>query len=166
MKNWYLIYTKPHKELLARENLERQGYETYLPMARLRRRRMGKGVTRIEPLFPRYIFIHLDTKTDNWAPIRSTLGVSNLVKFGLYPSAVPEALIELLYDRCDEEGIQDIVPDEYKEGEPIRVLEGPMTGLEGVFLAKTSSDRVMVLLDIVGKHTRVNLETEKLGPAG
>ena len=166
MKNWYLIYTKPQKELVARENLERQGYEIYLPMARLRRRRMGKGTTRIEPLFPRYLFIHLDTKTDNWSPIRSTLGVSNLVKFGMYPSAVPEALIELLCDRCDEEGIQDITPDEYKEGEAIRVMEGPMTGLEGVFLAKTSSDRVMVLLDIVGKHTRVNMETEKLGPAG
>jgi transcriptional antiterminator RfaH len=165
MKNWYLIYTKPQKELVARENLERQGYEIYLPMARLRRRRMGKGMNRIEPLFPRYLFIHLDTKTDNWSPIRSTLGVSNLVKFGMYPSAVPEALIELLVDRCDEEGIQDITPDEYKEGEAIRVMEGPMTGLEGVFLAKTSSDRVMVLLDIVGKHTRVNLETEKLGPA-
>jgi len=166
MKNWYLIYTKPQKELVARENLERQGYKVYLPMARLRRRRMGKGTTRIEPLFPRYIFIRLDTKTDNWSPIRSTLGVSNLVKFGMYPSAVPDALIELLYDRCDEEGIQDIAPDEYKEGEAIRVVEGPMTGLEGVFLAKTSSDRVMVLLDIVGKHTRVSMTTEKLGPAG
>jgi transcriptional antiterminator RfaH len=166
MKNWYLIYTKPQKELVARENLERQGYEIYLPMARLRRRRMGKGVTRIEPLFPRYIFIKLDTKTDNWSPIRSTLGVSNLVKFGMYPSAVPEVLIELLCERCDEEGIQDIVPGEYKEGEAIRVLEGPMTGLEGVFLAKTSTDRVMVLLDIVGKHTRVSMATEKLGPSG
>jgi len=165
MKNWYLIYTKPQKELVARENLERQDYEVYLPMARLRRVRKGKGTTRIEPLFPRYIFIRLDTKTDNWSPIRSTLGVSNLVKFGMYPSAVPEALIQLLSDRCDEEGIQDIAPDEHKEGEAIRVLEGPMTGLEGVFLAKTSSDRVMVLLDIVGKHTRVSVATEKLGPA-
>jgi len=148
MKHWYLIYTKPHKEQVARENLERQGYEVYLPMARIRRRRLGKGANCIEPLFPRYLFIKLDTKTDNWSP------------------AVPETLIELLDDRCDEEGIQDIAPDEYKEGEAIRVMEGPMTGLEGVFLAKTSSDRVMVLLDIVGKHTRVNMETEKLGPAG
>lgn len=166
MKHWYLIYTKPHKEHVARENLERQGYDIYLPMARIRRRRLGKGANRIEPLFPRYLFIKLDTQTDNWSPIRSTLGVSNLVKFGMYPSAVPETLIELLCDRCDEEGIQDIAPDEYKKGEAVRVLEGPMTGLEGIFLAKTSSDRVMVLLDIVGKHTRVNMETEKLGPAG
>ena len=166
MKHWYLIYTKPHKEQVARENLERQGYEVYLPMARIRRRRLGKGANRIEPLFPRYLFIKLDTKTDNWSPIRSTLGVSNLVKFGMYPSAVPEALIELLSDRCDEDGIQDIPTGEFKSGESIRVMEGPMMGLEGVFLAKTSSDRVLVLLDIVGKHTRVTMATEKLEPAG
>ena len=166
MKNWYLVYSKPHKELLARDNLLQQGYEVYLPMARIRRRRMGKGETRIEPLFPRYLFIRLNTHTDNWSPIRSTPGVSNLVKFGMYPSTVPDALIELLYDRCDEEGVEDISVREFKSGESVRVMEGPMMGLEGVFMAKTGSDRVMVLLDIVGKHTRVNMETEKLGPAG
>jgi transcriptional antiterminator RfaH len=166
MKNWYLIYAKPHKELVAKENLERQGYEVYLPMARVRRRRLGKGATRIEPLFPRYLFIRLDTQTDNWSPIRSTMGVSNLVKFGMYPSIVPKSLIEVLCERCDEEGIQDIIPGEFKSGESVRVMEGPMMGFEGVFLAKTSNDRVFVLLDIVGKHTRVSLTTEKLEPAG
>ena len=135
-------------------------------MARVRRRRMGKGATCIEPLFPRYLFIHLDTKTDNWSPIRSTLGVSSLVKFGMHPSPVPQLLIDLLRDRCDEDGIQDITPGEFKSGESIRVMEGPMIGLEGVFLAKKSSDRVLVLLDIVGKHTRVTMTTKKLEPAG
>jgi len=166
MKNWYLVYSKPHKELLARDNLLQQGYEVYLPMARIRRRRMGKGETRIEPLFPRYLFIRLNTHTDNWSPIRSTPGVSNLVKFGMYPSTVPDALIELLAERCDEEGIQDVTSAEFRNGEAVRVMEGPMTGLEGVFLAKTSSDRVLVLLDIVGKHTRVSMATEKLEPVG
>lgn len=166
MKNWYLIYTKPHKELLARDNLLQQGYEIYLPMARLRRRRMGKGVTRVEPLFPRYLFIYLDSKTDNWSPIRSTPGVSHLVKFGMYPSMVPDSLVEILRSRENGEGVQDIRTGEFKQGESVRVVEGPMMGLEGVYLAKTSSDRVLVLLDIVGKHTRVTMATEKLESAG
>ena len=32
MKSWYLIQAKPKSEQLAKENLERQGYETYLPL--------------------------------------------------------------------------------------------------------------------------------------
>ncbi|NIN33844.1 MAG: transcription/translation regulatory transformer protein RfaH, partial [Gammaproteobacteria bacterium] len=59
MKSWYLIHTKPRQEKLAEENLERQGYEIYLPMAEIRRKRRGRSVRVIDPMFPRYLFIHL-----------------------------------------------------------------------------------------------------------
>jgi transcriptional antiterminator RfaH len=162
MKHWYLVYTKPHKEHVAKENLERQGYATYLPMTVIRRRRMGRGTDRVEPLFPRYLFIQLDTETDNWAPIRSTIGVNSMVRFGMYPSVVPDLLIKELQQRDDEQGIQLPHTGEFKSGQEVRVMEGPMMGLEGIFIAKTSNDRVMVLLDIVGKQTRVSMVKEQL----
>ena len=85
-KAWYLIYTKPRQERYARENLERQGYEVYLPLIRDRRRRKGRYVETVDALFPRYLFIHLDQDTDNWSPIRSTFGVSGLGLFRLQTS--------------------------------------------------------------------------------
>jgi transcriptional antiterminator RfaH len=163
MKNWYLVYTKPHKEQVAKENLERQGYETYLPMTLVRRRRMGRGMDSVEPLFPRYLFIHLDATTDNWSPIRSTLGVNSLVKFGMYPSTVPDSLIEVLRTRDNDQGIQDIGEAEMKTGQTIRVMEGAMAGLEGIYLAKTGAERAMVLLDIVGKQTKVSIGSNQIG---
>ena len=36
----------------------------------------------VEPVFPRYLFVRLDFGVTNLAPIRSTLGVSDLVRFG------------------------------------------------------------------------------------
>ncbi|NOZ10102.1 MAG: transcription/translation regulatory transformer protein RfaH [Gammaproteobacteria bacterium] len=162
MKNWYLIYTKPQGEELAKVNLERQGFETYLPLVGVRRRRLGRGRVSIEPLFPRYLFIHLNTETDNWLPIRSTMGVSKLIRFGMQPAIVPDPLIEALRERENAQGVQDIKIGHYKQGEKVRVLEGPMMGFEGIFLAKTSSDRVIVLLNIVGKSTRVKLDIDKL----
>ncbi|MDZ7841045.1 MAG: transcription/translation regulatory transformer protein RfaH [Gammaproteobacteria bacterium] len=164
-KRWYLVYAKPQKEELARVNLERQGYPTYLPMMRTPRRRSGRRIIRIEPMFPRYLFIHLDTESDNWAPIRSTLGVANLVRFGMYPSPVPEDLVNALRARENEEGIQDIPLHEFEEGQKVRIEEGPFMGYEGIFLAKTSQERVLVLLDIVGKAARAKVNIEHLGPA-
>jgi transcriptional antiterminator RfaH len=166
MKSWYLVYCKPRGEETAKVNLQRQGYEIYLPLVRQPRRRMGRRVICVEPLFPRYLFISLDTKQDNWAPIRSTVGVTSLVRFGMEPAAVPVELIELLKSREDAQGIQDLPAEEPKPGERIRILEGPMSGYEGVLLAKTSRERVVVLLDIVGRKTRAkvdlsNLETVK-----
>lgn len=164
-KRWYLVYAKPQKEELARVNLERQGYPTYLPMMRTPRKRMGRRVIRVEPMFPRYLFIHLDTESDNWAPIRSTLGVANLVRFGMYPSPVPDDLVAALRNREDTSGVQDIPLHTFETGQKVRIEEGPFMGYEGIFLARTSQERVMVLLDIVGKSARAKVNIEHLGPA-
>jgi transcriptional antiterminator RfaH len=164
-KRWYLVYAKPRQEELAHANLERQGYEIYLPLIRQARRRLGRRVIRIEPMFPRYLFIHLDTETDNWAPIRSTFGVSKLVRFGPEPSPVPDDLVAAIRRRDDKSGVQDIALHEFKPGERVRVEEGPLMGYEGVFLARTSQERVLVLLDIVGREARTKLDISVLGPA-
>lgn len=164
-KKWYLVYSKPRQEPVAQANLVRQGYQTYLPLVRTPRRRLGRRSIRIEPMFPRYLFIRLDKVTDNWAPIRSTLGVSSLVRFGTEPAPVPENLIEALQKRDDASGVQDIPLHEFEPGQPVRIEEGPFAGYEGILLARTSRERVVVLLDIVGKSARAKIEVSQLGPA-
>jgi len=164
-RRWYLVYTKPRQEDVARTNLERQGYRIYLPKIRTPRRRMGRRIIRIEPMFPRYLFIHLDTETDNWAPIRSTVGVMKLVRFGVSPSPVPDDLIAVLAGRETADGVQDVPLHEFRAGQRIRIESGPFAGYEGIFLAKTGRDRVSVLLDIVGKAAKALIEPDLLGPA-
>lgn len=164
-KRWYLVYAKPRQERLARTHLERQGYSVYLPLARQAGRRKGRARTTIAPLFPRYLFVHLDRKVDNWAPIRSTVGVVSLIRFGQQPAAVPEALIAYLRAREDEEGLHVIAPSEYKAGAPVRITAGGLTGYEGIFLATSGRQRVVVLLDILGKQTRTVVEAGAIEPA-
>ena len=81
MSNWYLIHTKIRQERVALENLERQGFECFLPLIRAEKLRRGALQVVQEPLFPRYLFIRLGTglESQSWAPIRSTIGVSRLV---------------------------------------------------------------------------------------
>ena len=74
--NWYAVYTKPRQERIARENLERQSFEAYMPLMRVRRKRRDKWVEAIEPMFSRYLFIRLALGTTNVASIRSTRGVT------------------------------------------------------------------------------------------
>lgn len=164
-KRWYLVYSKPRKEELAQVNLERQGYPTYLPRMRMARNRAGRRTIRIEPMFPRYLFIQLDSENDNWAPIRSTLGVINLVRFGMLPSPVPEELVASLRARDNASGIQDVPLHSFSEGQRVRIEEGPFTGYEGIFLARSGEQRVLILLDIVGKAARAQVNIEHLGPA-
>jgi transcriptional antiterminator RfaH len=103
---WYLVHTKPRQEKCALENLERQGYQCYLPTLPSEKLRQGLLTVSDEPLFPRYLFIRLGQgdSAKSWAPIRSTKGVSRLVSFGVEPAKVEDGLIELL--RVQEASVQ------------------------------------------------------------
>lgn len=164
-KRWYLVYAKPRQERVARTNLERQGYAVYLPLARQARRRGGRMLPTIAPLFPRYLFVHLDRKMDNWAPIRSTVGVVSLIRFGQQPAPVPDDLIEFLRTREDPEGLHAVAASEYKAGARVRITAGGLAGYEGIFVASSSRQRVLVLLDILGKQTRAVIEAGAIEPA-
>ncbi len=161
-RSWYLIYTKPRAEKLAQENLQRQEFVTYLPLIQETHRIRGKYASRIEPMFPRYLFIQLNCTTDNWSPIRSTLGVSSIVRFGTYPMQVPESLLEILQKNEDDNGSQSMTEKEFQTGDCIRIIEGAMAGLEGIYESKTSKERVIILLNIAGQYTRVNMTRHDL----
>ncbi|MFT7529286.1 MAG: transcriptional antiterminator RfaH [Gammaproteobacteria bacterium] len=161
-KNWYLCYTKPRSEQQASVNLQRQGYINYLPLYRESRNQRGKLVTKIEPMFPRYIFVALDTETDNWAPIRSTFGVSALVRFGLKPALVADELISILMKKEDDEGVQSAPMREFESGQSVRVHSGPFKDYEGIFLAKNSNERVFVLLEVLGKESRLSINPNQI----
>ncbi|NIR58565.1 MAG: transcription/translation regulatory transformer protein RfaH [Gammaproteobacteria bacterium] len=154
---WYLIYSKPRGERLARENLARQGYETYLPLVRARARRGRRAAGVVEPMFPRYLFVYLDAVNQSWAPIRSTLGVARLVRFGTWPARVPDGLIRRLRDEEDEHGVQRREPRDFQQGQQVRIRSGPMAGYAAVFAARTGEKRVQVLLEIADQTARVSL---------
>ena len=157
MKSWYLICSKPKEEKLAKEHLERQGYETYLPLVLGRIKKRGRTQRSIQPMFPRYLFIYLSDQTDDWGPIRSTIGVSNLVKFGMAPAKVPENLIIRLKENEADEGYHDLPSQKLKKGDQILIIEGPFEGYEATLFSQNAEDRVVVLLNIAEKYIKVQL---------
>jgi transcriptional antiterminator RfaH len=161
-RSWYLVHTKPRQENLAQENLERQGYETYLPRIYQTRRRNGRHVKTIEAFFPRYLFIHLDSETDNWAPIRSTIGVSKMIRFDGIPAMVPEQLIQALKGNDDADGVQCLNQKNLIRGDKVTIIDGPLAGYQGIYQQQKSSERVAVLVDLVGKNTLLNISVHDL----
>ena len=159
MNAWYLIHSKPRQEQIAREQLERQGYHTYLPMAYTYRRRRSRSVRVIAPMFPRYLFINLSDETDDWRPIRSTIGVANLVRFGIEAARVPADLIDSLKAREDESGIQVLPVKSFAVGDKVRVKEGAFEGYEAIIHASNPRERVVLLMKVVQNYIRVEMES-------
>jgi len=164
--HWYTLVTKPRRERLAQENLERQGFQTYLPELKDKRLRRGREVEVIEALFPRYLFIQLTLWVDNIAPIRSTTGVSTLLRFGGYPMEVPEELVLNLKQHADPvTGLHHRERPRMVRGRQVNILTGPLAGLQGIFEAESGTERVTILLDMLGQQTRVQLQRHQVALA-
>ena len=165
MEAWYLVYSKPQQERVALENLSRQEYLTYLPFLHTRKRYRGKRRTVVEPMFPRYLFVYLSNTDQDWGPIRSTKGVAHLIRFGSVPARVPRDLVDALRSREDDFGVQTLPEPSYRQGDRVRISEGPMAGYEAIFAATTGKERVLLLLEIAGTAAKVQVGAEQIEPA-
>ena len=163
---WYVVHTKVRQEARALDNLSIQGYECYLPQ--LRRQKLSRGSIKLafEPLFPRYLFIHLDDghTGKSWSPIRSTLGVSSLVAFGGVPAKAPDSFIEHLKQQVDV--INQAPTKIHHPGERLLITSGPFAGIEGVFELDDGASRAMLLIEILSKTTRINVPLTALSRIG
>lgn len=155
--DWYVIHTKPRQERRALTNLEQQGYECYLPM--LNREKLSRANLNVaeEPLFPRYLFISLDASRygQNWAPIRSTWGVTGLVTFGSTPAKIDATLIEFLHKQQDCLRVEPVRL--FHKGERLLVSEGPFIGLEAIYQMPSGENRAMVLIELMGKSAQMQI---------
>ena len=165
MSIWYAVMCKPRREALAETNLTNQGYHVCLPRLPTQRRRDGKWVDTVEPLFPRYLFLSTSNDNQSLAPVRSTLGVSGLVRFGGQPATIPEALVEALRERQDPNTGACAQRSLFKRGEPIKLRDGPFSGLDGIFDMESGENRAFVLLDFLGKINKVKVCRDWLVPA-
>jgi transcriptional antiterminator RfaH len=156
---WYAVHSRPKQEIRALDNLQNQGFETWLPMITIEKLRRGRLAEVTEPMFSRYLFIRLDTEQTNWAPIRSTLGVSRLVSFGNRPAPIADNLIQALRqmpDRPPERLLQ--------AGQAVRMIDGPLKGLEAVYQHADGELRAMVLVDLMSKQHSVMVDMQHLFP--
>ncbi len=163
-ESWYLVHTKPRQEDVALTNLQRQGYECYLPQMRIERIRRRKVEIATEPMFPRYLFIRLDSSDQgkSWSPIRSTLGVSQLVHFGARAAKVDDALVDLLRQREQTMPLDAM----FHSGDSVVITDGPFAGIEAIYQTAEAERRAFILLEILSKPVPMQIDSGRLRKAG
>lgn len=160
---WVLIYTKAKEEKKANENLQKQGFKTFLPL-------ISPSNKNIEfkspvPVFPRYLFAQINLETDNWSSIKSSYGVSQIVMFSEKFTSIPNNTIQLIQDKLNEEGVykEDISIADYKKGDPVHIKEGRFAGIDAIFFSKKSKDRVRLLLKLLNTSVVAEIKKSDLG---
>jgi transcriptional antiterminator RfaH len=164
MKRWFVVHTHPNSETKAAAHLIRQNFDIYLPRYLKVRSHARKRELVRAPFFPRYLFINLDIERDRWRAVRSTFGISDIVRNGEMPVPVPDSIISDLRAREDGNGnvrVNKIVP--FKAGDRVRVLMGSFAEQVGVFDCETDDERVRVLLQLLGRTVKIQLPLDAVG---
>jgi transcriptional antiterminator RfaH len=157
-RQWRAVLCRPHQERRAEAHLENQGFEVFLPRMRASTLCRGKWITRVDPLFPRYLFIRLAEFTDDFSTIRSTRGVIGLVRFGNEFPTLENGIIRELKARQNNSGVIDLsAAMDLHVDDPVEITNGALAGLRAVFRARNGDERVIVLLKLLNNEREIEL---------
>ena len=154
MNKWYLIKTKPRQEIKAKKNLENQGYRAFCPMVKIN--------NQLVVLFPGYLFVQLNEKTQNWLPINSTKGVSHFVKFGLNFAKVPNRVIEFIKTNQHITAGKLNNLNKFKPGDKVQISDGAFNNYMAIFKCYKSDERVILLMNLLGREQSLSIKKESV----
>ncbi len=165
---WYVAYTEARQEHVALINLERQGFQTYLPRYKMLKKKVSgqgdAGTDTYEPMFPRYMFFKPSHAQQSISTVRSTRGVTSVVRFGNHFAQVSTDIIQAIQEHEHRRNITRLdASSRLRPGLRIRIDTPALSGLEGLVHA-VSTQRITVLMEILGRQTRVKVRPDIVEP--
>ena len=163
MSRWYAIRTTARWELLASDELSRRGFETWLPLCRIKRRWSDRIKTLDQPLFPGYLFgrFHLTERVR----VLEAPGVRQIVGIGNTPAPISVSELDNLRTLVAAQPL--LVPWPYLHaGQRVRIDRGPLTGVQGfVVRAEEGALRIVVSLDLLQRSVAAQIDRDCIGSA-
>ena len=160
-KEWFILQFKPNSHHQASKNLNRQGFETFLPLHDTTSRKASRFITTNQPLFPGYMFITFDKAESKWHKINNTYGVSRLVTFNAILKPIPTTFVNNLMKRYDSSG--KLLPiKKLKKGDRVKVLKGPFANFIATVETYETDQRIWILMDLMGRKTKIQTPSDTL----
>ena len=160
-KEWFILQFKSNSHHLAAKNLNRQGFETFLPLHDTTSRKLSRFINTSKPLFPGYMFIRFDRAGSEWHKINNTYGVSRLITFNSILKSIPTILVDHLMKRYDLSG--KLLPiKKLKKGDQVTVLKGPFANFIATVEKYEADQRIWILMDLMGRKTKIITSSDAL----
>lgn len=156
---WHVLRTLSRQEKAINRTLTSAGYRVFLPLVHHVRIYGHRKRTVEAPLFPGYIFL--------WAPLEAAY-------FAVESGRVAQIIRVTDQDRLDHElaqirtalqGEAQLDPYPYlRVGRRVRVTQGPFRGVEGLIDERRQADRLILVIDALGRATSMEIDASILAP--
>ena len=163
-KEWFILQFKPNSHHQATRNLNRQGFETFLPLSDTTSRRTSRFINTVQPLFPGYMFIAFDRAESKWHKINNTYGVLRLITFNSILKSIPNTFINDLKKKYDLSG--KLLPlKKLKNGDQVKILKGPFANFVATVETYETDQRIWILMDLMGRKSKIQTQSDTIQPS-
>jgi transcriptional antiterminator NusG len=152
---WYAAYTSANHEKRVAEQLRVRSVSHFLPLYASVRQWKDRRVTLQLPLFPGYVFVR--TAMRDRLQVQQVPGVAKLVGSNGLPTAISEDEIELLRASLDN-GVRAEPHPFLTVGRRVRVMTGPMAGLQGILKRRKGLARLVVSVELIQRAMSVEID--------
>lgn len=162
---WHVLWTRSHCEQTVHDQLRAKGFKPFLPRIGAWSRRRGSRYVAKVPMFPGYLFLHHALDKASYVDVCKARGLVRILGESWdHLGAVPDREIE---------GIRRIAESELpawshpylREGERVRVLEGPLTGAVGILQKSEPAKGELVLsVEMLRRSVAVQIDCTLVAP--
>lgn len=156
---WYALHTRSRFETVVHDGLVKKSHDVFLPKVRVRSKRRDRKVMIDVPLFPGYVFVRSNLHPHHHIDVVKTVGAVRLLGNKQVPVPVPDETIASLQIMVSHSS--DIqTGSRFRKGDRVMVVNGPFTGIIGVFDRYRGIDRVVVHIEALGQFASVEVDKD------
>jgi transcription antitermination factor NusG len=160
-QHWYAAYTCAQHEKRVAEQMTKREVEHFLPLYCSVRRWKDRRVRLTLPLFPGYVFVRLALQ--DRLRVLQIPSLVRLIGFGELPAALPDAEIEILRSGLANQLHAEPHPF-LTVGRRVRIVRGPLAGLEGILRCKKNNFRLVVSVELIQRAFAVDVDAADVQP--
>jgi transcription antitermination factor NusG len=160
-EEWFALTVDPKLTQPTLVTLGQKGYDAFTPFQTVVRKWRDRTSESLVPAFPGYIFVRLDVRFR--LPVLTTPGVRGLVGYGKQPAAICEEEIEAIRRVMKSKLPAEAFPFP-QAGDAVRLVAGPLAGLEGVLISRTKPNRVLIRVTLIQQALAVDVESDWVRP--
>lgn len=143
--DWHVLWTRSNSEQLVRQQLCGKGFDTFLPMMGAWGTRAGVRRRIDVPMFPGYLFVRGLADKGSHVEVRKARGLVQVLGHTWdRPAVVPTHEVGAL-QKLTQSALETFATPFLQQGQRVRVVFGPLTGVEGTLVRSNTRTGLLVL---------------------
>tara|TARA_B110000003_G_scaffold131196_1_gene133300 strand:+ start:333 stop:803 length:471 start_codon:yes stop_codon:yes gene_type:complete len=154
MKKWFILFTKPNKEIQVAKHLKELGFASFCPTTTIIKQYSDRKKKIIKPLIPSYVFVFIEDAKRN--DVFSIFGIVRYMFWMGKPAIVRDNEIELM--KQYHNGLyQSVSLTKITRGQLYKISEGIFAGKTGK-IVETQKNKIKLELESLGMTVSLRLQ--------